>query len=246
MNHHRLNPTASRIQSKNKEVSAMSKTKRILMVVTNHTKITEDHKTGLWLEEFAVPYQVFKDKGYDVKVTSIQGGEVALDPNSVPEEKKSEWQAAEEELKHTVPLSKDDAKGFDAIFLPGGHGTMFDFPDNETLQYVLQQFAEDGKVIGAVCHGPAGLVNVTYQDGTPLVKGKKVNCFTNAEEKETGLEEHMPFLLETKLREQGAEFVCGEKWADFSVRDGNLVTGQNPMSSKSTAEKVIEAIENPA
>ena len=224
----------------------MSKTKRILMVVTNHTKITEDHKTGLWLEEFAVPYNVFKEKGYDVKVTSIQGGGVPLDPNSVPEEKQSEWAAAEQELKNTTKLSRDDAKGFDAVFLPGGHGTMFDFPDNETLQYVLQQFAEDGRVIGAVCHGPSGLVNVTYKDGTPLVKGKKVTSFTDEEERELELDRHMPFLLESKLREKGGVFVSGQKWTDFSVRDGNLVTGQNPQSSRSTAEKVVEAIENRA
>ncbi|SFB19972.1 Putative intracellular protease/amidase [Lentibacillus halodurans] len=218
--------------------------KQILMVVTNHTKITDDHKTGLWLEEFAVPYNVFKANGYDIKLTSIDGGEVALDPNSIPEEKNEEWQAAEEELKNTVKLSKDDAHGFDAIFLPGGHGTMFDFPTSETLQYVLQQFAEDNRVIGSVCHGPAGLVNVTYKDGTPLVEGKKVSAFTDSEEKDMSLDQHMPFLLESKLREKGAEFVRGDDWTDFSVRDGHLATGQNPMSSQSTAEKVIKALES--
>lgn len=216
--------------------------KRVLMVVTNHTTITDDHKTGLWLEEFAVPYLVFKEKGYDVKVASIQGGEVPLDPRSI-EEKDPAWAQAEEELKNTARLSKDDATGFDAIFLPGGHGTMFDFPDNETLQYVLQQFAEDGRIIGAVCHGPSGLVNVTYKDGTPLVKGKTVTAFTDEEEREVQLDEYMPFLLESTLRLRGANFVRGEKWTDFSVRDGNLITGQNPQSSRSTAEKVVEALE---
>ncbi|WP_047151121.1 type 1 glutamine amidotransferase domain-containing protein [Aneurinibacillus tyrosinisolvens] len=224
----------------------MPETKRILMVVTNHTRITDDHKTGLWLEEFAVPYNIFRDKGYNIKVTSIRGGEVALDPNSIPEEKNAEWAAAEEELKNTAQLSRDDAQGFDAIFLPGGHGTMFDFPDNETLLYVLQQFAEEGKVIGSVCHGPAGLVNVTYKDGTPFVKGKKLTAFTDEEEREMELDRDMPFLLETRLREKGASFVSSEKWKDFSVRDGNLVTGQNPQSSRSAGEKVVEALENPA
>jgi putative intracellular protease/amidase len=223
----------------------VANTKRILMVVTNHTTITDDHKTGLWLEEFAVPYLLFKEKGYDVKVTSINGGEVALDPNSI-NEKSPEWLRAEEQLKDTAKLSEDAASGYDAVFLPGGHGTMFDFPDNKTLQYVLQQFAEDGRVIGAVCHGPAGLVNVTYKDGTPLVKGKTVTAFTDSEEKEMQLDVHMPFLLETKIRERGANFKSGDNWSDFSVRDGNLVTGQNPQSSRSTAEKLIDAIENPS
>ncbi|TFB21335.1 type 1 glutamine amidotransferase domain-containing protein [Filobacillus milosensis] len=216
--------------------------KKILMVVTNHTKITDDHKTGLWLEEFAVPYNVFKEKSYDVKVTSVKGGEVPLDPNSL--EDRSEWKEAEKELENTKQLTKKDAEGFDGIFLPGGHGTMFDFPDSETLQYVLQQFAEDGKVIGSVCHGPSGLVNVTYKDGTPLVKGKKVSAFTDSEEKEMQLDEHMPFMLETKLRKKGANFKNGDNWEDHSVKDGNLVTGQNPQSSRSTAEKVVEALES--
>jgi putative intracellular protease/amidase len=226
-----------------KEEHVMAAAKRVLMVVTNHTTITDDHKTGLWLEEFAVPYNVFKQKGYDVKVTSILGGEVALDPSSIPAEKNAEWAEAEKELTHTEKLTKDDATGFDAIFLPGGHGTMFDFPDNETLLYILQQFAEERKVIGAVCHGPAGLVNVTYKDGTPLVKGKTVTSFTDSEEKEMKLDVHMPFLLESKIREKGGQFQSDANWSDFSVRDGNLVTGQNPQSSRSTAEKVVAALE---
>ncbi|WP_182200928.1 type 1 glutamine amidotransferase domain-containing protein [Paraliobacillus salinarum] len=215
--------------------------KKILMVVTNHTTITENMKTGLWLEEFAVPYLVFKEQGYEVKVTSISGGEVALDPNSVQDN--PEWKEAEALLKDTEKLSKEDASGFDAIFLPGGHGTMFDFPNNETLLYVLQQFAEADKVIGSVCHGPAGLVNATYKDGTPIVKGKKISAFTDTEEKEMQLDAYMPFMLETALREKGADFVQGEKWADHSIRDGNLVTGQNPQSSKSTAEKLVASLE---
>ncbi|WP_416150161.1 type 1 glutamine amidotransferase domain-containing protein [Salipaludibacillus sp. HK11] len=215
--------------------------KKVLMIVTNHTTITEDHKTGLWLEEFAVPYLLFKDKGYDVKVTSISGGEVALDPNSI--EDKPEWKEAEKKLENTLKLSLDDVKGFDAVFLPGGHGTMFDFPNNETLLSVLQQFAEEDKIIGSVCHGPAGLVNVTYKDGTPLVKGKKVSAFTDEEEKEMQMDKMMPFLLETELRKKGADFVKVENWAVHSIRDGILVTGQNPQSSESTALKVVEALE---
>ena len=221
----------------------MVSAKKILMVVTNHTTITDDHKTGLWLEEFAVPYNVFKENGYDVKVTSIQGGRVPLDPNSIGEEH-AEWKEAEKELENTEKLSAVSDEIFDAVFLPGGHGTMFDFPDDDTLQKVLQNHAEAGKIISAVCHGPSGLVNATYKDGTPLVKGKTVTSFTDSEEREMELDRYMPFLLETKLREKGANFVNGKNWDDFSVRDGILVTGQNPQSSRSTAEKVVEALEN--
>ncbi|WP_027953684.1 MULTISPECIES: type 1 glutamine amidotransferase domain-containing protein [Halobacillus] len=216
--------------------------KKVLMVVTNHTKITDDHKTGLWLEEYAVPYNAFKEQGYEVKVTSIQGGEVPLDPNSIPEEEVKEWAEAQAQLKDTAKLSKEDANGFDGIFLPGGHGTMFDFPENETLQYVLQQHAEQNNVIGSVCHGPSGLVHATYENGTPIVSGKKVTGFTDSEEIGMGLDVHMPFMLETELRNKGGEFSKGDDWSAYAVRDGNLVTGQNPMSSEKAAEKMVEAL----
>lgn len=221
----------------------MSETKRILMVVTNHATISKEHKTGLWLEEFAIPYNAFKEKGYDIKVTSIEGGDIPLDPNSITEEDHPEWDEAEGKLKNTTKLSEQDAENFDAVFLPGGHGTMFDFPNSQTLQHILQSFAESDRIIAAVCHGPSGLVNATYNDGTPIVQGKKVSAFTDEEEREMQLVDEMPFLLESTLREKGAEIVSGHKWADVSVRDGNLVTGQNPQSSGSTAKKVIEALE---
>ncbi|EPR26202.1 ThiJ/PfpI family protein [Geobacillus sp. WSUCF1] len=89
-------------------------------------------------------------------------------------------------------------------------------------------------------------MNATYKDGTPIVKGKTVTSFTDEEEREVGLDVHMPFLLESTLRLRGANFVRGEKWTDFSVRDGNLITGQNPQSSRSTAEKVVAALEERA
>ncbi|MCA0987631.1 type 1 glutamine amidotransferase domain-containing protein [Guptibacillus algicola] len=217
--------------------------KKVLMVVTNHTEIDAENKTGLWLEEFAVPYNIFKEKGYEIKVTSIKGGKVELDPNSIPEESHPEWEEAQQKLEITTPLSKEDANQFDAVFLPGGHGTMFDFPDSETLLHVLQEQAQSDKVIGAVCHGPAGLVNVTYNDGTPIVQGKQVTGFTDSEEEEMQLVEKMPFLLESTLRLKGADFTSQENWADFAVRDGKLVTGQNPQSSASAANKVVEALE---
>lgn len=213
--------------------------KKILMVLTNHKEIDEDRVTGLWLEEFAVPYEVFKEKGYDIAVTSPHGGTVPVDPNS----RSDDWPDAENLLKDTERLDSVDPAEYDAVFLPGGHGTMFDFPDNSTLKSLLADYYESGKVVAAVCHGPAGLTEVKLSEGKPLVSGKKLTSFTNEEESGTGLEDAMPFLLETRLREQGAEFVAGEKFSDHVERDGNLVTGQNPPSSRSTAEAVIEAIE---
>ncbi|QKS72886.1 type 1 glutamine amidotransferase domain-containing protein [Paenalkalicoccus suaedae] len=218
-------------------------TKKVLMVLTSEAKMGGDNNTGLWLEEFAAPYVTFVKAGFDVKVVSIAGGQVPLDPNSLPEESQLEWQEAESKLANTEKLSEEDVSaGYDAVFLPGGHGTVYDYPDNLLLQRLLRETAENDRVIGSVCHGPSGLIHATYADGTPIVKGKKVTAFTDSEEKEMGLENVVPFLLESTLRDKGADFVNSDNWADFSVRDGNLVTGQNPQSSQSTADKVVEAL----
>ncbi|PTX49620.1 putative intracellular protease/amidase [Melghirimyces profundicolus] len=217
--------------------------KKVLFIMTNHDQVDPEHPTGVWLEEFAVPYEEFKAKGYEIKVTSPKGGEVPIDPHSETDETRGKWKDAREAMQDTAKLSEEDGEGFDAVFLPGGHGTMFDFPNDPVVQKVLNRFAEERRVIGSVCHGPSGLVNVHLDNGTPLVAGRKVTAFTNEEEDDTGLKEQMPFLLESKLREQGAKFMKGDKWADFTVRDEYLITGQNPQSSRSAAKKVIEALE---
>jgi putative intracellular protease/amidase len=216
--------------------------KSVLMVVTNTDKIDADHPTGLWLSEFAEPYVEFKRNGYDVTVVSPKGGAIPLDPNSLEEEQPSEWKEAESQLLQTEQLSSVVFDHFDGVFLPGGHGTMFDLPNEPQLQDGLAHFAENNKAIGAVCHGPAGFIDVELSDGTPLVKGRKLTSFTDEEEKEMGLVEKMPFLLQSRLEEQGAHFVAQANWADHVVRDGNFVTGQNPQSSQKTAEAFVNVI----
>jgi len=221
----------------------MSQPKRVLIVVTSHDRIDDTHPTGLWLEEFAIPYTEFKSNGFDVTVASPQGGKAPLDPRSEPKPEEAsnsaEARAALEDTKVLASLSADD---FDAIFLPGGHGTMFDLPNNEALQKLLGAFGEADKVIAAVCHGPAGLIGVTSPNGTPLVAGKTVTAFTDEEERAVELDKLMPFLLETKLRELGGQFIVKPNWSDHVEQDGKLITGQNPQSSGSVARAVIAAL----
>ncbi|TDL30632.1 type 1 glutamine amidotransferase domain-containing protein [Jeotgalibacillus sp. S-D1] len=216
--------------------------KSVLMVVTNTDKIDADHPTGLWLSEFAEPYVEFKKNNIEVTVVSPKGGGIPLDPNSLEGEQPSEWKEAEEKLLQTEQLSSVVFDHFDGVFLPGGHGTMFDLPNEPHLQDGLAHFAENNKVIGAVCHGPAGFVDVELSDGTFLVKNKKMTAFTDEEEKETGLDSFMPFLLQSKLEEQGAHFVAQGNWADHVVKDGKFITGQNPQSSQKTAEAFVQAL----
>ncbi len=220
----------------------MSDRKTILIIVTSHDQIDAEHPTGLWFEEFAVPYQLFRETGYVVTVASLKGGQTPIDPRSVPNAEQAEAQAeALQALKETQPLSSVNSEDYDAVFFPGGHGTMYDLPSPEVGR-IVSQFAEAQKVVAAVCHGPAALVEAKRSDGMPLVQGHKVTGFTNAEEEAVELDKLMPFLLESRLRELGAEFVAASNWSDHVVVDGNLITGQNPQSSGSTAQAVIEVL----
>lgn len=222
----------------------MATSKRILIVVTSHDHIDATHPTGLWFEEFAIPYKEFLSQGFDITVASPRGGNVPIDPRSEPKTEEAEQTAqARSVLRQTLPLSEVAATNFDAIFLPGGHGTMFDLPENITLQHLLGEFASQDKVIAAVCHGPAGLVGAHLANGMPLVAGKTVTAFTNSEERAAELDQSMPFLLESRLRALGGNFITHPNWSDHVERDGKLITGQNPQSSASVANAVIEALQ---
>jgi putative intracellular protease/amidase len=209
------------------------------MIVTSHDQLNATRKTGLWFEEFAGPYRAFRQQGYEVTVASPRGGAAPIDPNSQPDAPDAELMAV---IANTIRLENVNLAAYDAVFLPGGHGTMFDMPD-AGVGRVIGAFADAGKVIGAVCHGPAGLVEARRADGTPVVQGYRLTSFTNEEEAAAHLVEAMPFLLQTRLTELGAAFVPAPMWNDHVVVDRNLVTGQNPQSSHSTAEAVIQLVE---
>ncbi|MBB3132278.1 putative intracellular protease/amidase [Paenibacillus rhizosphaerae] len=213
---------------------------KILMVVTNHSEIKPGKATGIWLSEFAEAYEAFERQGYEVVVSSPLGGKSSVDPNSIDVNTPVEILNSQKHLLNTVPLDEISVSQFDAIFLPGGHGTMYDLPNSSKLQQLLQQFYESNKVVSAVCHGPAGLVSATLSNGNPLIAGKRVNAFTNHEESQTGLVSDLPFLLESKIRELGAIFVAAPNWTSHVEIDGNLITGQNPQSTLAVADAVIK------
>ncbi|MBW3114560.1 type 1 glutamine amidotransferase domain-containing protein [Bacillus sp. MCCB 382] len=216
--------------------------KKILMVLTNESKIDDEHETGLWLSEFAEPYEEFINQGFGVDVASLKGGRIPLDPNSLDDEQVEKWKGVTKELDQTLVLSQLNVNEYSGIFLPGGHGTMFDLPESPELQKALTHFAENDKAIGSVCHGPAGFVGTKLSNGKWLVEGRSLTAFTNEEEQQTGLDSLMPFLLETKLREQGAQFEKSEAWSNHVITDGKFVTGQNPQSSQSAAEAFVKVL----
>lgn len=224
---------------------------RILMVLTSNDRMGESGKpTGLWAEELAAPYYALQDAGAVITLASTRGGRAPIDPGSLKARGQNEPAVermlgddallhAVEHTRHVDELAIDD---FDAVFFPGGHGTMWDLPASAGVTKVVEGAYRQQKVIAAVCHGVAGLVTARRDDGRPIVDGRRINSFTDAEEDEVGLVDVVPFRLESRLRELGGRFEGAPNWQSFAVRDGTLVTGQNPQSSRRVAELVLQAL----
>lgn len=223
--------------------------KGVLIVCTSHDKLGDtDKPTGLWAEEVAAPYFILEEAGVDVDIASIKGGKIPIDPVSLQgdlTEHTHSFLNNHHDLKSKVEDSisiAEASKEYDGVFLPGGHGVCYDFPDNPELIALVESFWAKGKVVAAVCHGPVGLVNVKDPAGHYIVKGRKVAGFTNSEEEAVGKTALVPFLLEDKLKERGALFERGPDWVPYAVADGKLITGQNPMSSAKVAELILSAL----
>ena len=203
------------------------------------------------MTRWPAPYWVFKVAFHDVDLASIAGGNPQPDPKSLDQDiskipslsqRFSRDLHAQAKLENTTAISNIDPHLYDAIFLAGGHGTMWDFPDNAALSGAIATIFERGGTVGAVCHGPAGLVNVKTKNGDYLVKGSNINAFTNAEEKSVGLDFVVPFLTEDVLKLRGAHFECAANFTSFAVQDGRIITGQNPQSAERTASRVVSVL----
>lgn len=229
----------------------MNRSPRILMILTSHDRLGDTGKpTGSWAEELAAPYYALADAGAEVVLASTAGGPVPIDPGSLkPKGENDEVverfladEAMQARIRDTARADTMDARQFDAVFLPGGHGTMWDLPNDAGVTRAVEQAWAGGKVVASVCHGAAGLVTARRADGQSIVQGLKVNSFTDSEEAAVGLTAVVPFLLETRLRELGGQFVGAGDWQPFVVRDGQLITGQNPQSSGLVAAEVLKAL----
>ena len=218
---------------------------KILFVVTSHGELGDSgRKTGYFLSEVTHPWSVLGDT-YDIDVVSPKGGRPPVDGFDLndPINRKfwdnPEWQ---DKMSTTMTPVEVDSKNYKAIFYAGGHGAMFDFPDNKKLAEIASDIYENGGIVAAVCHGPAGILNILLKDGSNLIKGKTVDSFTNAEEIANGTAKYMPFMLQTALESKGATFDCGAPWTDHVVVDGRLITGQNPMSALSLGKALLKAL----
>ncbi|MGE6630553.1 type 1 glutamine amidotransferase domain-containing protein [Bacillus sp. NPDC077027] len=215
--------------------------KQVLLVSTSSAEMN-GHPTGLWLEELAEPYRIFIDNGLHVQIVSIKGGAVPIDQNSIPDGVPAKYQDVYEKLQATKALTDVNPADYDGIFFAGGHGPMIDFASNPLVAQAILAISAKNGVVGAVCHGVSAFVDVKGDDGKAFISGKKITGFTNEEEDAAQLTSKVPFLLESKLRDHGADFEKGEPFAPFAIVDGNIITGQNPGSSEETAHLFVKTI----
>jgi putative intracellular protease/amidase len=220
---------------------------KILAVVTSTDSIgTSGKSTGYELTELSRAYYVFKANGFEVDIASPLGGKppVVVDNDDMGPFDYAFLNDTEAQYKtsHTLPIHEVRAEEYQAIFFAGGKGAMFDFPDNKDIQRIVRDYYESNKVVGAVCHGPAALINVQLADGGFLLENKSVSGFTNEEELLliSDAASIFPFMLQDKMTEQGAHFNKGTMYLENVTYDKNLVTGQNPWSTWRVAERMIQ------
>lgn len=220
--------------------------KKILFVLTSHAERGGTGvPTGFYLSEAAHPWKILHEAGYEIDFVSPKGGVAPIDGFDLTDEVNKEfWKNDEYQLKIKQTMKPEDVEinDYSAMHFVGGHGTMWDFPDNLKLADLGAKLYENGGVVSAVCHGPAGLVNMKLSDGSYLVDGKAVNAFTDEEERAVGLEDVVPFLLESKLKERGAKFEKSDMWQEHVAVDGRLVTGQNPASATKVGKEVLKIL----
>lgn len=218
---------------------------KALFVLTSHGDLGGVRPTGYFVGEAAHPWQVLRDAGMQVDLASIAGGSPPQDGRDTDDEVQNAFLADPQisaQLADTPPLRDVDPSGYDAVLYVGGHGTMWDFPNDPDVARVGRQVYEQGGVVAAVCHGPSALVGMTLSDGTPLVAGKDVAGFSNAEEKAVQLTEVVPFLLEDALRGLGARYTSGPMFTEHVAVADRLVTGQNPQSAAEVGERIAALV----
>ena len=225
--------------------------KKILIVLTSHSEMENtDSKTGVWLGEFTDPYYEFIDADYTVTLTSPKGGRPPVDPMSELTEnitgsnrRFQDDEAAKAAFSHTQPLNQVDHTDYDAVFYPGGHGPIWDLAKDNNSGILIHDFLDAGKPVAAVCHGPAALISAESQR-PGFLNGKIISAFSDTEENMVGRSGNVPYLLQTKLEELGAEVKTALlPFISHVEKDGLLITGQNPLSAGPTAKALIELLE---
>ena len=223
--------------------------KRILVVLTSCEKYPSlNRATGLWLGEAVHFVNKVEAAGYAVDYVSPKGGYTPIDPHSLAMAEPVDWEWYQNKpfmnrLGATLSPEQVKASDYCCIYYAGGHGVVWDFPDNPDLQKLARDIYEGGGIVSSVCHGAVGLLNIKLSNDSLLVKGKKVTGFSNQEEKLAELDKHVPYLTENELKARGASYEkATEPWEAFAVEDQRVITGQNPASGGAVADLVIASL----
>ncbi|MDT3894495.1 type 1 glutamine amidotransferase domain-containing protein, partial [Staphylococcus arlettae] len=199
-------------------------------------------QTGLWLEEASEPYRILAEANITVDLVSIDGGAVPIDANSTQNGELEQYSDFVDKINDVPSIKTVNVDNYDAIYLPGGHGTVFDFGHNQELATVLAEFKEQNKFISSVCHGPSAFVGAKDKNSNFIVKDVTLTAFTDEEERAMGLENKVPFLTQSELENQGAKFVTKDNFVSHVEQDGLFITGQNPQSSIAIGETLRDAL----
>lgn len=223
--------------------------KKILVVLTATEKYPQINRaTGIWLGEAVHFVKVVQEAGYAVDYVTPQGGYTPIDPHSLALAEAVDWawyhdRTFMNRLGATLKPSQVRAADYAAIYFVGGHGVLWDFPDNAEFQALSRDIYEQGGYVTSVCHGAAGLLNTRLSDGSLLVAGKQVTGFSDEEERLAELDQYVPFLTETELRKRGAHYAKAEQpWQPFALVDQRVVTGQNPASGAAVAQLLVQQL----
>lgn len=218
-----------------------------LIIISSNSKLDGNtNRTGVWVQDIAVPYFIFRDAGEVITIASPNGGEIFPDKISLSNAVASEASLrfhqdaqAMYHLSHSLPLSELKAEDFDLAFVVGGYGCFWNFDTNNEFNKIFADFEEQKKPIALVGYSVAALLPLTTDDGKPFVQGRSLTCFSNAEERSAHLQDKPPFSLEWKLISLGALYSKGPDFASYVVVDENIITGQNPASSGEAAKQVL-------
>lgn len=216
--------------------------KKVLFILTSRNQYEDGTPTGLWLEEASEPYNILTEADIAVDITSIEGGAVPLDPNSTQNNELDKYAEFVAKIKDVPSIAEVDVAQYDAVYLPGGHGTVFDYAHNQQLSSILADFKDEDKIISSVCHGPSAFVGAKDKQGNFLVNGVTLTSFTDEEERAMGLENKVPFLTQTELENQGAKFITKENFSEHVEIDSQFITGQNPQSSVAIGKALRDAL----
>ncbi|MGO9960204.1 MAG: type 1 glutamine amidotransferase domain-containing protein [Solirubrobacteraceae bacterium] len=219
---------------------------KVLFVLTSHDRLGDTCRhTGFYVSEAAHPWHELTQAGVEVTIASVQGGappQDGYDPEDAIQRAFLADPTVAEQLADTVKLADVDPGEFDAVLFVGGHGTMWDLPDNPDVQRIIRELHEGGDVVAAVCHGPAALLNARLSDGRYLVDGRTVAAFTDSEEAAVGLTETVPFMLASELESRGARHTSAANFHAHVEVDGRLITGQNPASAGPVGSAIVRAL----